>query len=56
MEGPTPPSKDPWGKHSDWVSATKINRKDFSLTWNADLETGGILVVTTLSSPRMPNS
>jgi polyisoprenoid-binding protein YceI len=27
------------------VSAyTKINRKDFGLTWNATLETGGILV------------
>jgi len=23
---------------------TKINRKDFGLTWNAALETGGILV------------
>ena len=27
------------------VSATaKINRKDFGLTWNAALETGGVLV------------
>jgi polyisoprenoid-binding protein YceI len=25
-------------------AATKINRKDFGLTWNAALETGGILV------------
>jgi polyisoprenoid-binding protein YceI len=25
-------------------ATTKINRKDFGLTWNAVLETGGILV------------
>jgi len=25
-------------------ATTKINRKDFGLTWNAALETGGILV------------
>jgi polyisoprenoid-binding protein YceI len=45
VEGPTPPSKDPWGNTRIAVSATtKINRKDFGLTWNAALETGGILV------------
>jgi polyisoprenoid-binding protein YceI len=45
VEGPTPPSKDPWGNTRVGVSATaKINRKDFGLTWNAALETGGILV------------
>jgi polyisoprenoid-binding protein YceI len=45
VEGPTPPSKDPWGNTRVAVSAsTKINRKDFGLTWNAALETGGILV------------
>jgi polyisoprenoid-binding protein YceI len=44
-EGPTPPMKDPWGNTRIAVSATaKINRKDFGLTWNAALETGGILV------------
>ena len=26
------------------TGTTKINRKDFGLTWNAVLETGGILV------------
>jgi hypothetical protein len=26
------------------LQVTKINRKDFGLTWNAALETGGILV------------
>ena len=45
VEGPTPPSKDPWGNTRVAVSATtRISRKDFGLTWNATLETGGILV------------
>ena len=44
-EGPTPPAKDPWGNTRVAVSAAaKINRKDFGLTWNTALETGGILV------------
>jgi polyisoprenoid-binding protein YceI len=45
VDGPTPPTKDPWGNTRIGFSATtKINRKDFGLTWNAALETGGILV------------
>jgi polyisoprenoid-binding protein YceI len=45
VEGPTPPAKDPWGNTRIAIAATtKINRKDFGLTWNAALETGGILV------------
>ena len=45
VEGPTPPAKDPWGNTRVAISAAaKINRKDFGLTWNAALETGGILV------------
>lgn len=45
VEGPTPAAKDPWGNTRIGLSATtKINRKDFGLTWNAALETGGILV------------
>ena len=45
VEGPTPPSKDPWGNTRLGLSATtKISRKDFGLTWNAALETGGVLV------------
>ncbi|MBL0939012.1 MAG: YceI family protein [Gemmatimonadaceae bacterium] len=39
------PAKDPWG--NDKVSATletKINRKDWGLTWNVALEAGGVLV------------
>jgi polyisoprenoid-binding protein YceI len=26
------------------AATTKINRKDFGLTWNAALETGGVMV------------
>ncbi len=45
VEGPTAPGKDPWGNTRIGLSATtKINRKDFGLTYNAALETGGILV------------
>jgi polyisoprenoid-binding protein YceI len=45
VEGPTPPARDPWGNTRVAISASgKINRKDFGLTWNAALETGGILV------------
>jgi len=45
VEGPTPPAKDPWGNTRLGLSATtKINRKDFGLTWNAALEAGSILV------------
>ena len=45
VEGPTPPGKDPWGNtRIGWTATTKINRKDFGLTWNTTLETGGILV------------
>jgi polyisoprenoid-binding protein YceI len=45
VEGPTSQAKDPWGNTRMAVSATtKINRKEFGLTWNAALEAGGILV------------
>lgn len=37
--------KDPWGNTKIGLSLNgKINRKDFGLTWNAALETGGVLV------------
>jgi polyisoprenoid-binding protein YceI len=37
--------KDPWGNDRIAFSATTtINRKDFGLTWNQALETGGLLV------------
>jgi polyisoprenoid-binding protein YceI len=45
VEGPSLPTKDPWGNTRIGLSATtRINRKDFGLTWNATLETGGILI------------
>ena len=45
VEGPTPEAKDPWGGVRAGASATaKINRKDFGLSWNLALETGGVLV------------
>ncbi|MFN3754023.1 YceI family protein [Flavobacterium sp.] len=37
--------KDPWGNTKIGLSLNgKINRKEFGLTWNAALETGGVLV------------
>lgn len=37
--------KDPWGNIKGGAEATaKIDRRDFGLTWNQALETGGILV------------
>ena len=38
-------SVDPWGntKHG-WEISGSINRGDFGLTWNAPLETGGVLL------------
>ena len=37
--------KDPWGNRRIGFSAeTKVNRKDFNLTWNQALEAGGFVV------------
>lgn len=45
VEGPTPPVKDPWGNERVGVHAsTKINRAEYGLTFNAALETGGVMV------------
>ena len=45
VEGPSPEAKDPWGNVKTGASAaTKVNRTDFGLVWNAALETGGVLV------------
>jgi polyisoprenoid-binding protein YceI len=45
VEGPTPEVKDPWGNMKAGAAATtKINRKDFGLSWNVALEAGGVLV------------
>lgn len=38
-------AKDPWGKeHAAFEATTSIKRGDYGLTWNAALETGGVLV------------
>lgn len=38
-------AKDPFGNNrAGFEAALEINRKDFGLTWNASLETGGFLV------------
>jgi polyisoprenoid-binding protein YceI len=38
-------AKSPWGTTSaGFISAARINRKDWDLTWNVALETGGWLV------------
>jgi polyisoprenoid-binding protein YceI len=45
VEGPTGEQKDPYGNIRVGASATtKIKRSDFGLTWNAALETGGIML------------
>ena len=37
--------KDPWGgTRSGFSATTQIDRRDFGLTWNRTLETGGVLV------------
>jgi polyisoprenoid-binding protein YceI len=38
-------AKDPWGNEKVAFEASiRLNRKDFGLTWNTALETGGLLV------------
>lgn len=38
-------NKDPWGNEKAGFTLTgKLNRKDFGLTWNTVLETGGVMV------------
>jgi polyisoprenoid-binding protein YceI len=45
VEGLSARVKDPWGNVKMGAAATTtINRKDFGLTWNKALETGGFLV------------
>jgi polyisoprenoid-binding protein YceI len=37
--------RDPWGNQRvGFTATTSLNRKDFGLTWNQALETGGVLV------------
>src|SRR3989304_5401512 len=45
IEGPPPSIRELEGKtRVGGVASTKINRKDFGLTWNKAIETGGVVV------------
>ncbi|MGC2402263.1 MAG: YceI family protein [Acidobacteriaceae bacterium] len=45
VEDPSDEQKDPWGNlRIGAAGSTKIKRSDFGLTWNAALETGGIML------------
>ena len=45
VEGPTPPIKDPWGNTRVAANATtKVNRQDFGVKWNANMDGGGVVV------------
>jgi polyisoprenoid-binding protein YceI len=45
VEGPTPPVKDPWGNTRVAANATtKVNRQDFGVKWNANMDGGGVVV------------
>jgi len=45
IQGPTESIKDPWGNTRKGVQATtRIDRKDFGLTWNKTLDNGGLLI------------
>lgn len=45
VDGPTAPVKDTWGNQRAAVNAaTKINRQDFGVKWNATLDNGGVVV------------
>jgi polyisoprenoid-binding protein YceI len=45
VEGPSAPIKDPYGRSVRGVMATgKIDRKDWGMTWNQALDSGGMVV------------
>ena len=50
VEGPTAPVKDPWGNTRVAASATtKVNRQDFGVKWNANMDGGGVVVGDTVN-------
>jgi polyisoprenoid-binding protein YceI len=50
VEGPTAAIKDPWGNTRSAASATtQINRQDFGVKWNANLDGGGVVVSDTVT-------
>ncbi len=45
VDGPSASVKDPWGNTRSALSAsTKINRQDFGVRWNANIDGGGVVV------------
>jgi polyisoprenoid-binding protein YceI len=45
LEGLTPEIKDPWGNFRRGATgAARIDRRDFGITWNKALDTGGLVV------------
>ena len=45
VQGPTKEIKDPWGHIRRGASAvSRLNRKDFGINWNKDLDAGGVAV------------
>jgi len=50
VEGPTAPVKDPWGNTRVAASATtKVNRQDYGVKWNANMDGGGVVVGDTVN-------
>lgn len=50
VEGPTAPVKDPWGNTRVAANATtKVNRQDYGVKWNANMDGGGVVVGDTVS-------
>jgi polyisoprenoid-binding protein YceI len=45
VTSPKPPIKDTWGlQRSAVLATTKINRQDFGVSWNKNLDAGGVVV------------
>ena len=45
VDGPSAVVKDPWGNQRMAINATtKINRQDFGVKWNANMDGGGVVV------------
>jgi polyisoprenoid-binding protein YceI len=44
VEGPAPPIQTDRGMRTGAAATTRINRKDFGLTWHQALEAGGVMV------------
>lgn len=50
VDGPSGEVKDPWGNTRSAASATtKLNRQDFGVKWNANMDGGGVVVGDTVN-------